>query len=154
HIVGLATGFVVGVALLAGRSAAAQRTVRAIGALVIGIGAAVAVLSAGPKPGAPHGPFLAGPKQTIDADNQAVDDRQANKIDNAAFADRVERESIAPWHAMRTRVEVDVGDPVHPLRAYLADREELWRAVVQGVRDPQADSNRVSEHIKELAAKV
>jgi membrane associated rhomboid family serine protease len=144
HVVGLATGFAVGVALLAGAGADAHRTVRAVVALVVALGASVAILVALPKPfdlDALGRELVAVESRCVDTYNAALKRAQAGTLSEADFADIIERDVLPPWHAMREKIEAQLDDKrFHLTVLYVKDRDAAWQMYVRALRSPGDDA--------------
>jgi rhomboid protease GluP len=164
HVVGLATGFVVGAALVAGKHADAQRTFRAIAAAVGSLALAVAIVVAVPKPTdveALLDEFGKVEHACVTAFSGAIEEAQQDKLTRSQLADRVERDTLVPWRAIHARVDAARPPPrldrmFEILRSYLADRERAWDTFVRAYRLPETDprGKALEDEFEQLAAKA
>jgi hypothetical protein len=76
--------------------------------------------------------------------NGALADQRANRIDEAELANIIERDVLAPWRALRQRV--DAAPPTtalyRTLRRYLELRQIAWEAYVTALRAPTDEAAR------------
>ena len=136
HVGGLITGFLCGLVLLGER-----RALRAAAVAIVGLGLSAGALAALPAP-FDVDRFLDEFRDTEHAcvakANELLDQYNAKKLDDHQLADAFERDVLPPWHVLRERT-----DATHPqhltaygvklfenLRAYAADREDAWHALV------------------------
>jgi rhomboid protease GluP len=146
HIGGIAAGFVVGAALLAGKSADAQRIKRALGLTVAGVALSAAALFAIRAPTDVQ-PVLAAFEKVesscIGNWNQIVEAGKTDAMTKEQMIAKVEKDVIAPWKAMRAQVFA-VEHPPERLAAlwaaienYLVSRQDAWESYLGGLRAPE-----------------
>lgn len=79
--------------------------------------------------------------------NAALRDQRENRIDELELANVIERDVLAPWRALRERVEAatpapDSADLYRLLRAYIEARQVAWEAYVAALRAPTDEAAR------------
>lgn len=137
HVGGLAAGFGLGAALLAGASADRQRPARALALVVasVAITAGALVVIRAPVDVGPALAKLDRVETAAIGSYQALMEKSKDgALTDAQVADEIEREVLAPWKAVRAEL-VAVGEPLarqKPLYelvlAYAASREAVWEA--------------------------
>ena len=163
HIGGLIGGFAVGAALIAGRSAARQRTARAIGVIAAGLALTGVALVAIP-PRADVTTML----RELDRVETACVARydaiaalaDAGTITEPEAADEIERDVLVPWRAIQIKLRDFGGAPdrlasmMSALEAYVAARERLWTTTIAAIRAPTGDARAklVAERAEQEAA--
>ncbi|MGE5181485.1 MAG: rhomboid family intramembrane serine protease [Acidobacteriota bacterium] len=165
HIVGLIVGFVVGVALLAGKRAALQRTKRSLALIVGGIALTIGSLAALPAPApsklqAELEHFAAVEHELITKYNAEVRAEKGNpNPDTQAFADLIEHEILPAWRTEIARLGELTDADVPPaarakiqlLRTYADDRLAAWETYAKLLR---TNDNSQLPHYHDLEAKV
>jgi hypothetical protein len=164
HVGGLIVGFAAGAALLAGAHAAPQRTLRTLAIAVLGVAlTAVAVTTI-------HGaadvtPILKRFDTVEHASvihlNEAVRRHGAHELTDAAFADLLERDVIAPYRQMHQDLAATPDAParlrplLEQLTSYTAAHLAAWAALDAGLReaDPEKRKLLLADH-KRLKAEV
>jgi rhomboid protease GluP len=165
HIVGLVTGAGLGALLLAGKSASVQRGKRALAALVAGVVITAGALLVMPAPrdlDAVLADVHTVEHQCVTTYNERLRQGKANEITAAAFADAIDNEVLAPWRALRVRVdavpEADIPPRLRPLfevlRTYIADRQEAWEARSTLNRNAGHNTDEARTHADELELKA
>lgn len=163
HIGGLLAGAGFAAAVIAGTGTHGQRLVRVAVLTVVGLGGTAAVVAAMDAP-----PDLERILNEVSATDEEVVDRykeltirhEAGELDEAALAEAIERDVIAPWTALRARLDA-VGD-VPPagakalgnLRRYVEARHAAWEALVAFLRAPPADRARLQTALEEKVRAV
>ncbi len=178
HIGGLVVGFAVAAVLLAGKAADAQRLKRAVGLTFAGL-AVTAVATFAIRAPVDVTPELEAFEKVegvcIRRWNDVIEGAKAGTVTDAQAIEQVERDVIAPWKALRARVDAVEHPPerLAPLwaamKSYLASRQDAWEryvAVVRGGADPagladyqrteeitRADAEAVKREIEQLSKK-
>ena len=145
HIGGLAGGFAIGLLLChpPTAQAAGRRTALALRAAILGCAAVVAValvLPRTPDLDALAKGFGAVERQVIDATNTAVAEWRAAKLDDEAFANRLEKDVLSPWRAARESIAKLRGLPklqqafVTDLLRFADQRTAAWELLATGAR--------------------
>jgi len=148
HVGGLIVGFAAGAALLAGPTADAQRTVRALGIAVLGLGlTAVAVMTIKVRGDmAPvFAKFNAVENASVSRFNEAAGRAQKGELSDAEFAKLVQHDVIEPYKQMRRDVLATPDIPKRLLRLfglldqYTAARLASWEAANALLHEPDAE---------------
>ncbi|HET7501607.1 MAG TPA: rhomboid family intramembrane serine protease [Kofleriaceae bacterium] len=150
HVGGVIVGFVVGAALLAGARAAGQRTVRALGLLVAGVGlTALAVMTLRATPLVP--PVVTRFEEVEDASvtryNAALQRAGSGELKNAEFAELLERDVLAPFRQARAELAAaqDIPKRIRPalrkLDAYATARIATWEVQVAALRETDPEKH-------------
>ena len=145
HIGGLAGGFAIGLLLShpPTAQAAGRRTALALRAAILACAAVVAVARVLPRTPDVDGAakrFDAVEGQVIDATNAAVADWRGAKLDDEAFANRLERDVLSPWRAARESLAKLRGLPkleqafVTDLLRLADQRTAAWELLAAGAR--------------------
>jgi membrane associated rhomboid family serine protease len=161
HVVGLITGFAVGAVQLVGNRAAEQHSKRALAALLAGVVVTAVTLIAMPAPrdlDAVLADVHVVEHQCVTTYNERLRQGKANEITPAAFADAIDKEVLAPWRALRARVEAVPEADIPPrlrslfevLRTYIADRQEAWEARSALNRNVGHNTDEARTHADEL----
>jgi rhomboid protease GluP len=168
HIGGVIIGFGAGAALLAGARAAQQRTLRALGLLVLGIAltaVAVTSLHAAPDMIAVLDKVDAVERAAVARWNEALAGAKAQTITAAELVEILEREVVFPYKKMRqdTLATADVPQRFRPLfhrlDDYTAARLTAWEMYDAALHEPdpnkrQALLDAYERHEPELAEKL
>ncbi len=165
HLVGLLVGFGVGAALLAGKSADAQRTRRSLAALVGGVALTIGSLAAIPAPApsklqAELEHFKDVEHELITKYNAEIRAEKGNPTpDTKGFADLIDNDILPKWRAEIARLgeltDADVPpsarNKIQLLRTYANDREVAWEAYAKLLRTNDSSG---LDHYHDLEAKV
>jgi rhomboid protease GluP len=151
HVGGVIVGFGVGAALLAGPSAAQQRTLRALGLMIVGLAlTAVAVMSLHAAPAMP--PALASFHAVEDTSaarwTEGLRRAKAGELKDPELAQLLAHDVIAPYKKMREEVlaTTDISERLRPLFRrlddYTATRIASWDLLEAVLQEPDRDKQK------------
>ena len=147
HVAGLIAGFIGGYAIAFAQGRTARPALRAAIVAIAGGGIAIGALYAIP-PTKSFLPLLAEydvmHNKTVARFNELFEQWKDRTQPNPQFAEAVEREVVAPFEALRTKVKAfprkDVPEKLWPifsdLETYLGERVAWWRQIEQLARTP------------------
>jgi hypothetical protein len=125
--------------------------------VAVAIGAIVFVLSTGDASnetvGSASGSAIADPlveefraaeRTCIERFNAALREQRENKIDELELSNRIERDVLVPWRAVRAKVAAapPQDELYSTLRRYLESRQLSWEAYVTALRAPSDEAAR------------
>lgn len=163
HLGGLAAGFVLGLALEAGRAPGGRRPARDVAVLAIAVGAlALGVATKAPPPPSVQAQAYAEldrvEKATLAAAQQRLAALDAGQTTAAEVADFLEREVAPAWQGLTTRLEALPAPPARltelhaAILGYCAARNTHWRALVDSLRGKVEGNAAVEEADRAVGA--
>lgn len=156
HLGGLAAGFGCGLILsqpisIETYARRRRRNLAVTAAAIVLIPSLIAALpEAPPDVRAELEQFAAIEKQLVGEHNGLVDRAQAGELTDEEFADRIEADLLAPWTAVRQRLEAIAESPgidrakFSRLLTYVDLRQESWQLLADGCRKPS--STKLKQH--------
>ncbi len=155
HIGGIVAGFAIGAALLAGKTAAAPRTQRAIGLMLAGVALTAAAIFT-IRPPTDVTPVLEAfekvESRCIDSWNQITKAGKAGTSTKDQMIAGLERDVIAPWKAMRAQVVAVEHPPARleglfdAMKHYAGTRQDAWEAFLAVLRaSPEEEAAKLDE---------
>lgn len=159
HLGGLVGGLACGLALIKGRAPGGDGTGARVPLQVLAAGLGLLALVAGLRPKTVDlrqelARFAITETQVQARYNQALEQVRAGHLGDAAFANLVEAEVIAPWHAARLRLQTIQGLPATQAQAlsrierYTETRERAWSTFAEALRqqDPKGIQQAAALH--------